>query len=100
MLRGLAVASAGAVALLAAGQACAHDWYPTECCDELDCYPLRSGTVRFTVDGWHILQTGEVIPPDDSRIRFSPDRRFHRCRVDFWETRSATRCLFVPLPDS
>ncbi len=88
-----------ALLLCAGGGAYAHEWYPRACCLDVDCAPLKDGTVLWSPAGWRVLETGETIPEDDSRERVSPDRHFHRCRLEFWDTRSGTRCLFVPEPD-
>lgn len=93
----IAVVAAGGLAV--PKPASAHDWYPRACCQDLDCAPLADGAVDFTPAGWLVLETGEIIPLDDSRVRSSRDRQFHRCRLEFWDSRSGTRCLFIPAPD-
>ncbi|HEX2257541.1 MAG TPA: hypothetical protein VHG92_12750, partial [Afifellaceae bacterium] len=93
-------AAALAAAVGPAEQPHAHDWYPNACCQDVDCAPLADNAIFFSAAGWHVLETGEIIPLDDNRVRLSPDRNFHRCRLEFWERRSGTRCLFIPVPDS
>lgn len=65
-----------------AGAARAHEWYPPNCCDDRDCYPMGQGEreprPRATPQGWR-LHDGRVIAFIDARA--SPDGRFHVCRV-------------------
>ena len=83
-----------------AERASAHDWYPVECCQELDCSPVEVSSVLSTEEGWLIVESGELIGFGDKRLKQSPDTRFHICLESFWEVRSATRCLFIPQPES
>ena len=32
----------------------AHSWYPTECCNAADCYPVPDDAVIEEADGWPI----------------------------------------------
>jgi hypothetical protein len=59
--------------------AAAHDWYPTACCNLLDCYPakMKEALPVVTPDGYR-LSSGEVIPFRQARP--SPDGDFHICR--------------------
>ena len=84
----------GATTSLVPSKARSHDWYPKECCMAVDCSPAPGSHFKAVGGGWRVLETGEIIPY--SKVRRSPDGRFHRCIVDFWEPKSATRCLFVP----
>lgn len=93
------VATVAAVVVSLIGCAQAHDWYPAECCEGLDCSPAKPGAVEFTPLGWKIVRSGELIRFSDPRLRVSPDRQFHRCLMNFWEPEGETRCLFVPPPD-
>lgn len=84
----------------------AHDavtgWrYPATCCSARDCYHMEPVEVSWTLDGWRIEATGEVVPFD--RTRGSPDQYFHRCssRGDRSKPTKGKnfnngRCLWVP----
>lgn len=65
-----------------AGAASAHDWYPANCCNDQDCYPMGEGErepkPRYTLQGWR-LHDGRVVSFIDART--SPDGRFHVCRI-------------------
>ena len=74
----------------------AHDWYPRECCMDMDCASLDNGEVSPTSHGWYIHRSRETITFSDRRLRLSPDGKFHRCVEEFWDLSSKTRCLFVP----
>jgi hypothetical protein len=73
-----------------------HDWYPAGCCGGIDCQSLPRDAVRWTKDGWLILETGETIPERDARQ--SPDSMFHRCRTTATISNSKTRhgCFWAP----
>lgn len=73
-----------------------HEWYPRECCMDIDCAPVDTKEINQTEFGWNILISKETIAFDDSRVKASPDQQFHRCVKDFWDLASPTRCLFVP----
>lgn len=66
------------------------------CCGPKDCEPLPENAVRWTVGGWIIAATGEVIPLGDARVHRSIDHQFWRCRHLAGEKAGQTRCLFVP----
>lgn len=79
-------------------RAAAHEWYPSECCSGQDCIPVPFEAIRLTPDGFLIVETGDLIPYGDDRLRFTPvehedGRGYHWCRslVD-----AQTFCLFVP----
>ena len=82
------------ISLAELDQVLSHDWYPRECCSDLDCAPSARSGFKPVRNGWKILRTGEVIPYN--KVRPSRDGEFHRCLTEFWEPQSATRCLFVP----
>lgn len=70
--------------------------YPFSCCSTADCREVRSpGVVRESAEGYRIVQTGEVIPFGDKKIKDSPDGEFHWCSVQ-GKNDSDTICLFVP----
>jgi len=54
-----------------------HEWYPSECCSGVDCYPLRDDNVKEQSDGYVILNTGEFVPSQQARP--SPDEHYYRC---------------------
>ena len=81
-------------AIIIAGSADAHSWYPESCCGGRDCHVAGDSAVSRTANGWVIKRTGELIPFTDGRVGKSPDDRFHVCFV--LNTTWAVRCLFVP----
>lgn len=95
----------GAFALLIAGiwevqKAWAHEapagWqYPYACCSGIDCRPVSKKAISERPSGFVINSTGEVIAPNDTRLRESPDGEYHWCTVA-GEDHSRTICLFVP----
>ena len=86
-----------AIGLLVYGaSAWAHDFYEFRCCSgSLDCRPVPEGAIRETPEGYRIEATGEVVPYSDTRIRQSPDQRFHWCSVA-GEEHSRTLCIYSP----
>ena len=93
-------------AVLSAAPAAAHDatptpaqpkgWsYPFSCCSGMDCREIRDQAVLEGPRGYVIKITGELITPADTRIKDSPDGRFHQCTVAGKAT-GRTICLFVP----
>lgn len=89
-----ALALLAAIALAACEPVLAHQapsgWeYPTACCSNKDCHPAD---VQLVKGGFLIVETGEVIPTDDKRVKISGDGEFHRCGTGSW-----TRCLFIPM---
>jgi hypothetical protein len=75
----------------------AHDWYPQACCSGQDCQQVADDSVEPTAGGWHVKDTGEVIPY--SRTQTSPDGHVHRCWAHVVRVpMSRTICLFVPPP--
>lgn len=89
--------------LIAATGARAHEaptgWaYPTTCCTKLDCREVAESAISEPTrerQTFIIKRTGEQIIPTDSRIRPSPDGRFHWCSVQGADN-TRTICLFVP----
>lgn len=91
-----------ALAIGAASGALAHDaptgWsYDVSCCSNKDCRH-DDEAVRPVKTGWLVRQTGEVIAWGDSRLRNSPDGRYHICMsaADFTSTDARVLCLYVP----
>jgi hypothetical protein len=78
-----------------AHQAAAGWTYPLSCCSNYDCKEVGAGTVRERPEGF-VIETGEVIPYGDKRIRHSPDGLFHWCAHQAGDDMGKTICLFVP----
>lgn len=73
--------------------------YDPECCSGLDCRPLPDGMVEPSTAGWLVKFTGETIPYNDKRVRFSGDNHFHWCAFNALakeDLTGKTRCLYVP----
>src|SRR5215471_11218351 len=78
----------------------AHDWYPRECCRDMDCAPvervelLRDGSLRLT------SKVGTtVVPPSFQRQR-SHDHQMHICMARYSHLDNMRPvCLFVPMED-
>jgi hypothetical protein len=89
-------------ALFAASSAFAHDapsgWkYPFSCCSGVDCRPVKTKAISERPEGYVISTTGEVVPYNDRRIRYSPDGEYHWCSK-YGKDDTPTICLFVPAP--
>lgn len=54
-----------------------NHWYPSECCNLRDCFPLEAGDVEEKDGGYYINSTGEHFNYTDARA--SGDNKFHRC---------------------
>ena len=80
------------VGLFGSAPSRAHNWYPLDCCSNIDCRALveiKGETVTEVPEGWR-LWDGRII--GRNRARPSPDNRFHLC-----ETLSKLiLCFFVP----
>lgn len=97
-----------AIALaLMVGPATAHDAPPTksqplgwqygkECCSLYDCQPMQAGAIKETQSGYVVVNTGEVIPMTDPRVKTSKDELFHRCAPMGDMTNKWSICLYVP----
>ena len=94
--------AAGAAAV---GSANGHDWYPKDCCHDMDCAPvesmgwlapMRGSGPRLIVTSKH----GKAIVRQGVSIRPSNDHRAHVCmqRYDPLGEMEVT-CLFLP-PDA
>jgi hypothetical protein len=84
-------------AMLLVSAAAAHDWYPRECCHDVDCAPveraetLADGSLRLT------SRVGTTVVPVSFPRQPSPDHQMHICMVrysHFDDMRPV--CLFVP----
>ena len=78
----------------------AHDaptgWsYPFACCSGYDCREVDDAAVQERPEGYVIVATGEVIAMISTKVRHSPDGRFHWCSVG-GRPDGQTICLFVP----
>jgi hypothetical protein len=83
------------IALTAA--ASAHDWYPRECCHDVDCAPveraeaLADGVLRLT------SRVGTTDVPSSFPRQPSPDGRMHICMVRYSHFDNMRPvCFFVP----
>jgi hypothetical protein len=90
----LSCAAAGlicAMALLGASKARSHDWYPWDCCHDLDCAPVDQAEYLGSAAKL-TTKLGTVIVPGSFPRRPSPDGRQHVCiKPD-----GTPRCYFVP----
>jgi len=94
--------------LVAATPAAAHDWYPTECCHEMDCAPVERTEVPTptAADGngaavgppAMIVTTkhGSVLVPGDFPRRESKDHRMHACMMPGLGGQMQLICIFMP----
>ena len=93
--------------LLAATPAAAHDWYPMECCHEMDCAPVdraeivptptqadpKDGVATMIVTTKH----GTAVVPGDFPRRESKDHRMHACMMPGGEGgKMRLICIFMP----
>ena len=94
----LASAFSVATILVFRAPALAHDWYPKECCHDVDCAPVDR-VIQYSPVGGGLPQLvvtskyGTVIVPPDFPRRASPDGRMHICIAGVY-----VRCLFMPPP--
>ena len=86
-------AAALALAILPMDRPLAHHgmgevhWYDPECCSFKDCHPVGRAAIKFTGDGWLILDSGQYIPEIENgernaRLRVSKDLQNHLCRPE------------------
>ena len=94
--------------LLAATPAAAHDWYPMECCHEMDCAPVdrteivptptsdsqsaAAGQPAMIVTTKH----GTVLVPSNFPRRESKDHRMHACMLPGADGKMQLICIFMP----
>jgi len=83
--------------MLMVSAAPAHEWYPRECCQDLDCAPveraepLPDGSLRVT------SKVGTTIVPASFPRQASPDHQMHICMARFSHLDDMRPvCLFVP----
>ncbi len=77
--------------------AAAHDWYPRECCHDVDCAPVER--VEMLADG--VLRLTSRVGTTDVPASFprqpSPDDQMHICMVRYSHFDGMQPvCLFVP----
>lgn len=65
------------LALLLMTPATAHDWYPTECCNNRDCKPVDCDTLIERPDGSVIDADGRIYSNKD--VKVSKDLECHTC---------------------
>ena len=91
---------AGALGLIAARPACAHDWYPHECCHNEDCAVVTQ--LERLPDGTLLVETQNAVGTvaRSIAIRPSPDGRAHACLrqigSDLEHRGWIVVCLFIP----
>src|SRR5437660_12367553 len=91
------IATALIAATLMVSGAAGHDWYPRECCHNIDCAPvervehLPDGSLRVT------SRVGTTVVPTSFPRRPSPDDQMHICMVRYSHLDDMRPvCLFVP----
>jgi hypothetical protein len=98
------------ILLAAATPAAAHDWYPVECCHEMDCAPVDraeivptptqgNGQGGVAVGPSRMIVTtkhGTVAVPGDFPKRESKDHRMHACMVPGMGGQMQLICIFMP----
>lgn len=95
--------------LLAATPAAAHNWYPMECCHEMDCAPVdrteivptptTAPTGAVVIGSTAMIVTtkhGTALVPADFPRRESKDHRMHACMIPGADGRMQLICLFMP----
>jgi hypothetical protein len=96
--------------LAAATPAVAHDWYPMECCHEMDCAPVDHAEMVPTPtqadpkgDGNDAPATmivttkhGTVVVPGNFPRRESKDHRMHACMMPGSGGKMQLICIFMP----
>jgi hypothetical protein len=99
-----------AVLLAVATPAAAHDWYPMECCHEMDCAPVDhaelvptpttddgKGGQRLSPPSMSVTtKHGTVIVPGDFPRRESKDHRMHACMMPGATGKMQLICIFMP----
>jgi len=95
--------------LLAATPAAAHDWYPLECCHNMDCAPVDKvemvPTPTVTEGGGvspgpsvMVVTTkhGTALVPASFPRRESKDHRMHACMLPGDAGKMRLICIFMP----
>ncbi|KAB2848786.1 MAG: hypothetical protein F9K44_09870 [Hyphomicrobiaceae bacterium] len=82
-------------ALLLPAAAAAHDWYPIECCHNMDCAPVE----RVDNSGGDMVvssKIGTVAVPTSFARRESKDHRMHVCMRPEQSGAMRLLCIFMP----
>jgi hypothetical protein len=79
----------------------AHDWYPKECCNQIDCAPIETMSwFAATAEGvGQVIVTsrhGKAIMRQDFPVRESKDGRMHVCMRRHDSGDMDVVCLFMP----
>jgi hypothetical protein len=95
--------------LLAASPAAAHEWYPIECCHEMDCAPVEhveivptpttsnsKGAPAGPPEMVVTTKIGTVLVPASFPRRESKDNRMHACMMPGPGGQMQLICLFIP----
>src|SRR5262245_26359897 len=96
----LVVCSAG-VALCPIGTR-GHDWYPMECCHQMDCAPVENAGYATAVASGEVPQLvvttrhGSAVVPPNIPFRESKDHRMHACMRPEGRGQMRITCIFVP----
>src|SRR5688500_17384209 len=78
-----------------AGKALAHSWYDSYCCNDKDCGPIDSGTVRVVAKGYMVNLNGTEVFVSHEETRPSGDDKFHICLIPT-EAGVRVRCFYAP----
>lgn len=79
-----------------------HDWYPKDCCHDMDCAPVESATWLTPASGGApqlvvISKHGRAIIRQGISIRTSKDSRMHVCMKRYDPLgEMVANCLFLP----
>lgn len=71
--------------------ASAHEWYPSGCCSDKDCYFVEEA--RITDDGTYYILDHKFKFLKSAK-KYSPDGRYHVCISG-----QNPKCIFVPEPE-
>jgi hypothetical protein len=83
--------------LLLSTPATAHEWYPFECCHEMDCAPVEH--VSHVQDQLFVTtRLGSVMVPASFPRRESKDNRMHVCMRPGVGGAMRLICIFLPPP--
>jgi hypothetical protein len=75
---------------------CAHSWYDAYCCNDKDCFPIDSGTVRVVAEGYMVKLGGQEIYDSHNETRPSGDDKFHICLIPPSVGMLTVRCFYAP----
>jgi hypothetical protein len=71
--------------------------YPVSCCSNKDCREVPATTLTPVKGGWRVELNGQFIPNNSSKLRDSPDGRYHLCMAGAKFTPTGTAlCIFTP----